>query len=248
MRKKPYKLDNVAIRLVKESPIYSETQIKSPEDAINLLGDVMSELDRETICIINLRADGTPINCNFASMGSINMAIACPRELLKSSILSNAASVLVLHNHPSNNISPSREDILLTERLKAIYQLMEFTFVDHIIVGIDTTKYFSFHQNKILESQEFNSISRYQDKAFPEEENKYVLGEIDRIYYLNLLQKVVEAKTAGTIQDYEKYYDKSQLAIKRNGFLQTIGALKDEIYELEKNKALERKKNIEIQS
>ena len=63
------------------------------------LGDILCEMDREMVCVVNMKADNTPINCNFASMGAINQAISHPRELFKSAILSNAANMILIHNH-----------------------------------------------------------------------------------------------------------------------------------------------------
>ena len=90
-------LEVVSVRLVKDAPVLSEHQIKGPEDAIAALGEILCELDREVLCVINLKTDGTPINCHFASMGAVNYSIMCPRELFKSSILSNAANMILMH-------------------------------------------------------------------------------------------------------------------------------------------------------
>lgn len=94
-----FQLDVVSVRLVRNAPIFSDKKITTPEDAVSLLGELLCEMDREVLCVINLKSDGTPINCNFASMGAINQAIAEPRELFKSAILSNAATMILLHNH-----------------------------------------------------------------------------------------------------------------------------------------------------
>lgn len=67
--------------------------------------------------MINLRTDGIPINCNFVSMGAVNETIAHPRELFKSSILSNATSMLIVHNHPSGNLQSSKFDTMMTDRM-----------------------------------------------------------------------------------------------------------------------------------
>lgn len=94
-----FSLDMVGIRLVKEAPIMSEHRITTPRDAILLVGGMMCEMDRELVSVINLKTDGTPINCSVVSMGALDQAIANPREMLKASILSNAASMIMIHNH-----------------------------------------------------------------------------------------------------------------------------------------------------
>lgn len=98
-KQEPFQLDVVSIRLVKNAPLFSDKKITSPEKAVSLMGELLCEMDREVMCVINLKADGTPINCNFASMGAINYTVTEPRELFKSSILSNAAAMIMLHNH-----------------------------------------------------------------------------------------------------------------------------------------------------
>lgn len=124
-KEKPQELEVVSIRLVKETPILSEHKMEAPEDAVAVVGDLLCELDREVLCVINLKTDGTPMNCNFVSVGAINSSIACPRELFKSSILSNAASMILVHNHPSgSNLYPSKEDIQITDRILGLSIMM----------------------------------------------------------------------------------------------------------------------------
>lgn len=111
----PFKLEVVSVRLVKDAPLFSDHKIKTPEDAIKVVGDFLCEMDREVLCVINLKSDGTPVNCNIVSMGAVNQTIAEPRELFKASILSNAAKMIIVHNHPSGELEPSRQDVLTTQ-------------------------------------------------------------------------------------------------------------------------------------
>lgn len=145
-----FKLDVVSIRLVKDAPIFSKKRITSPESAIEALGGVLSDMDREVVAIVNLKADGTPINVNFASVGTINGALAEPRELLKSSILSNAANVIMVHNHPSGNLEPSKTDISLTNRMIEVFTLMGMPLLDHVIVGGDNKSFYSMHEKGMV--------------------------------------------------------------------------------------------------
>ena len=118
-----YEMDRVSIRMVKEPPLLSQNPITGPESAIEILNDYLGDFDREVMAIVNLRTDGKPINMNIMSMGTINASLACPREALKASILSNAAAILLFHNHPSGNLRPSREDIRCTDKLIKAYML-----------------------------------------------------------------------------------------------------------------------------
>lgn len=145
-----YKLDQVGIRMVKEPPLYSSEPVNSPEAAVRIIADTLRNYDREVFCVVNLRNDLKPINVNVVSVGTLNASIAHPREILKSTILSNAAAVMLLHNHPSGNLTPSREDIELTARMQEICTMLGTPVQDHIIVGNDD-RYFSFWEQDILQ-------------------------------------------------------------------------------------------------
>lgn len=145
-----YSLDVVSIRLVKDAPIMSDYRLAGAEDVTALMGSVLGDLDKEVVCVINLKADGTPINCNFASMGTVSRSLACPKELFKSSILSNAAMMMLAHNHPSGNLTPSKEDINLTGHMIVLCDMMGIPLVDHVIVGGDSGQYFSFLNNGLM--------------------------------------------------------------------------------------------------
>lgn len=82
--KNDFKLDVVSIRLVKEAPIYSEQSFNKPEEVAAVMGECMCQFDREVVCVVNLSSDLKPINVHFASVGSLNEAMAHPRELFKS--------------------------------------------------------------------------------------------------------------------------------------------------------------------
>ena len=84
--KNDFKLDVVSIRLVKEAPIYSEQSFNKPEEVAAVMGECMCQFDREVVCVVNLSSDLKPINVHFGSVGSLNEAMAHPRELFKSII------------------------------------------------------------------------------------------------------------------------------------------------------------------
>lgn len=146
---KRYKLDKVGIRMVKEPPLYSSEPVNSPEAAVRLMSETLKGYDREVLAVVNLRNDLCPVNMNVVSIGTLNQSLAHPREIMKSIILSNAASVMLFHNHPSGNLMPSQEDIALTDRMAKICELLGTPIVDHIIIGNDD-RYYSFRENSIL--------------------------------------------------------------------------------------------------
>lgn len=165
-KKNPYELEVVSIRLVKDTPIISTKPITMPEDAVELLGEYLCQMDREMMCVINLRADGTPINCNIASIGAVDSSIAHPRELFKSSILSNAAKMILVHNHPSSSIKPSEMDTMLTDRMVNLGSMMGIPVIDHIIVGGDNTQFFSFKAGGIMPSPHIKLQADYKKIDF----------------------------------------------------------------------------------
>ena len=167
-KKNPFKLDVVSIRLNKDAPLMSGHPVKSPEDAVKLIGQELCEMDREVVCIINLKSDGTPINCTFASMGALDRSVAHPRELLKATILSNASTMIMIHNHPSGNLDPSMEDSMLTDRMIKLCDLVGVPLVDHIIVGGDNTDYFSFKEKDRLPASNlrYSLKNDYKDIEF----------------------------------------------------------------------------------
>lgn len=146
MKYKPFFLNHVAIRLVEEPPLYSEEPLSSPEAVIRLMAETLREYDREVVAVVNLQADLCPINMNIVSMGALDQALVHPREIMKSSILSNAAAVMLVHNHPSSRLYPSKEDIRVTDRMAQVFQLFGIEFIDHVIVG-RKEEYYSFRNH-----------------------------------------------------------------------------------------------------
>lgn len=153
-----YELEVVNIRLVREPSWYSEVPLRKTKDAAELMAREFADYDREVFCILNLASDGKVINMNIVSMGTLNASLVSPREVFKSSILSNAASIIAVHNHPSGCVNPSKQDKLITQRLREAGGLMDIELLDHIIVGGKNRQYYSFREENILNnnfSQQF---------------------------------------------------------------------------------------------
>lgn len=99
------------------------------------MADALARLDREYCCVVNLDSMLRPINFNVVSIGGISRTLVPVQNVFKAAILSNAAGIMLFHNHPSGSLTPSREDVLLTQRLVKAGQLMEIPVLDHVIVG-----------------------------------------------------------------------------------------------------------------
>lgn len=157
MENKEFKIEQVSVRLAKETPLYSEERVRTPNDAVRIIGkELMTEFDREQMLIINLDSAARPVNFAIVSVGTINKSLAEPRELLKTSILSNAASTIVLHNHPTGNVLPSRDDIETTKRLIAAYKILGINLVDHVIIGGNNAeKIYSMREADIVDFDKY---------------------------------------------------------------------------------------------
>lgn len=144
-KKEMHRLNQVAIRMVEMPPLFSEEPMNGPAAAVKVMADTFRDYDREVVAVVNLRADMRPININIASIGALDQSIAHPREILKSTILSNAAAIILVHNHPSGRLVPSVEDIGLTDRMNKICDLIGVKLVDYIIVG-PGNEFYSFQE------------------------------------------------------------------------------------------------------
>jgi len=130
------RVDIVSLRIVKEtSLLYKDRAIRSPEDGYNLFKQFLGELDREYFVVMCLDVKNQPTAINICHIGSLNASIVHPREVMKTAILSNSASILVLHNHPSGQPEPSPEDIEVTKRLAEAGRIIGIELIDHLIVG-----------------------------------------------------------------------------------------------------------------
>jgi len=131
----------VQVKLVREkSLLYKERKIRSPHDAYILMQQFIGDTDREHFVVLCLDTKNQPTCLQTVHIGSLNSSIVHPREVLKSAILSNAASILVGHNHPSDICEPSSEDIEVTNRLKAASEIIGINLLDHIIICSDNFK------------------------------------------------------------------------------------------------------------
>ena len=102
---------------------------------------------KEYFYTIHLDGKNRIICLEMVSMGSLNQSIVHPREVFKPALLSNAAAIILVHQHPTGDLSPSREDLEITRRLKEAGDIIGVRILDHIIVG-DT--YLSFTSQGLL--------------------------------------------------------------------------------------------------
>lgn len=146
------RVDIVSVKLVKEANIlYKNRRIRSPRDCYELFKEFLGEVDREYFVVMCLDVKNQPTNISVVHIGSLNASIVHPREVLKTAILSNAASIICCHPHPSGDPTPSQEDIEVTNRLVEASLIVGVEMLDHIVLGDDS--YVSMKESGYFEKE-----------------------------------------------------------------------------------------------
>ncbi len=132
-------------------PEYSELpkkKITSPQDFFELFNPVMKEESKEVFLVAWLSSSNRVQGFEIVSSGTLNSSAVDPRGVFRSAIVSNAANIIVAHNHPSGNLEPSNEDINLTKKLVEVGKLIEINIFDHIIFGENS--FTSFVERRLI--------------------------------------------------------------------------------------------------
>lgn len=130
----PLTLVERTVRLTVREP--SSEPISTPADAVAYaLALDLHLADREHFVVLHLDARNRVTGHETVSIGSLNASMVHPREVFKATILANAASVILVHNHPSGDLTPSREDLSLTQRLQDAGRLLGVDLLDHVLIA-----------------------------------------------------------------------------------------------------------------
>jgi DNA repair protein RadC len=138
-------------RLTREK--LSRQKLDSPELVHELVGAEMRMLRKESLRVLLLDTRYRFLGFQEISLGSVNESIAHPRDVFRPALISSAYAVIVVHNHPSGDASPSQTDHSLTRRLAEAAELLQIKLLDHIIIGAPTEQnpgYFSFKEAGVL--------------------------------------------------------------------------------------------------
>ena len=125
-----------------------ETVFNSSIDIFNFNKYIFLDLKQEQFYVLYLNNKNKLIERKLLFMGTINKSIVHPREIFKNAYLLSASSIICMHNHPSGDVRPSKEDIFLTNNLVEIGKMQGINVLDHIIFGHDT--YYSFNDNGMI--------------------------------------------------------------------------------------------------
>jgi DNA repair protein RadC len=139
------------VMLVRDGSCVTDRKIvQSPLDVYSVLKNYLNpeSLDREHFVVAMLNTKNKIIGLHTVSIGCLNASVVHPREVFKPALLSNAATVILAHNHPSGNPDPSDEDLSVTRRLFDAGKILGINVRDHIILGDDS--FFSFKEKGML--------------------------------------------------------------------------------------------------
>ena len=129
-------------------PVALGSRLSTPSDAANLLTPILEDEPGEVLVMLCLDIKYRAIAFHEVSRGTLDGTCAHPRDVFRAALLSNAANVIVAHNHPSGDPSPSVPDVQLTRRLCEAGDMIGIRLVDHIITG--DRGYFSFRESNLL--------------------------------------------------------------------------------------------------
>ena len=137
--------------LVKEKGLeYADDRICSPEAVANFFNNIfqLNEMAEEHCYMLAQNTKGMVLGVFLISKGTVNQTLVGIREIFIRVLLTGASCIILCHNHPSTDCSPSRDDILITQKLREACRLMGITLSDHIIIG--GSAYFSFSESGML--------------------------------------------------------------------------------------------------
>ena len=141
----------VAKRYLKEKALKTE-YLRSPEDVYNYLRYEMQNLPRETLKVIFLDIKSKVLSIETLFEGTITESAVYPREIFNKAFEKKASLLILVHNHPSGDLTPSKEDIKLTKNLILAGHLLQCKVIDHLIIG--KNGYFSMAENGLIETLE----------------------------------------------------------------------------------------------
>ena len=141
----------INIQMVKERQLlYNGNRLTSPEQGAAAFCALVGNPDREFFICMLLDGKNRISGLHTISQGSLNQSIVHPRETFKAAILANSAGILFAHNHPTGDLTPSREDIEITRRLREAGDILGIKVVDHIIIDTETGRSNSFVSSGLM--------------------------------------------------------------------------------------------------
>jgi len=125
----------------------SRTSIRNPKEAFEFLKDKFDER-RESLIALYLDLSNRLLDWEVVAIGNVNTVFSKPKDVLFKAVKLSANGIIIAHNHPQGEASPSNEDVNFTERLKKACELLGFELLDHLIIA--DGKYYSFKEEGVL--------------------------------------------------------------------------------------------------
>jgi DNA repair protein RadC len=120
-------------------------KINSTDDVVQAIKPMIADLNKEFFIALYLNTKNGILKQEIISIGSLNANVVHPREIFKTACMISASSIIVAHNHPSGDPTPSREDIEITKKLYEAGKMMGIEVLDHVIIGYD--RYYGFKES-----------------------------------------------------------------------------------------------------
>jgi DNA repair protein RadC len=168
MEHQTYPLHAYRLHMVKEKKIrfLGNNQISTSSAGSKLIKAVIGAIgqtDRENFVAVMLNTKNIPVGANLVAIGSLNRCMVQPREIIKAAISLPCRSLILGHNHPSGDPSPSPEDSQITKRIMIAAEFFDIEVLDHIIVDMDSDKHYSYSEQdtfKMMKEQVKNLIPK----------------------------------------------------------------------------------------
>jgi len=138
----------ISRRILSQEKWLSNKRVTSPEDVANFFIPLFRDEVKERFMVVCLNSANKIIAYDTISVGNLNSSVVHPREIFKTALEQNAASIILLHNHPSGNPDPSNEDIAITKKLVESGKIMDIPVYDHIILA--GNNYTSFVEKRLI--------------------------------------------------------------------------------------------------
>lgn len=140
-------MDFVHIELKRDTWIQPAMKVQTPDEAVDAVQKLIENLDREAVVCIYLATSGRVINAAVCSIGAMDQSVVSPTEIIRTALVTGAKSMILLHNHPSGQADPSKDDFLVTRRMACVGKLVGIKLLDHIVVG-DRGMRYSMKENR----------------------------------------------------------------------------------------------------
>ena len=138
----------ISRRLENKENLNNNIIINSPKDIFLLLKEKIINFYKEYFMVVSLDNRNKIININTVSIGTLNSSLIHPRETFEVAIKNHAAVIIICHNHPSGELKPSKDDLIITQNLVKAGKLLGINVADHIIITKDG--YFSFREKRFI--------------------------------------------------------------------------------------------------